>query len=61
MLDLAKSNYESDYPKTALQKDAKRIRKYLSDGKKVFLYFNNDAHGYAPRNAGELKGMFKQI
>jgi uncharacterized protein YecE (DUF72 family) len=53
-------NYASDYPKAALGKDAKRIRKYLRDGKDVFVYFNNDASGFAPKNAHELLTMLKQ-
>lgn len=47
-------NYESDYPRTSLTSDAKQIGKYMKDGKDVFIYFNNDAHGYAPKNAKEL-------
>lgn len=47
-------SYDTCYSRAALVKDAKRIRRYLKDGKDVFIYFNNDAFGYAPRNAGEL-------
>jgi uncharacterized protein YecE (DUF72 family) len=42
----------------ALKKDSKRIKGYLKDGKDVFIYFNNDAYGYAPKNAKELKNLF---
>lgn len=43
-----------------LKADALRIRKYLRQGKDVFIYFNNDVHGYAPRNALELKAILKK-
>jgi uncharacterized protein YecE (DUF72 family) len=47
-------NYNTDYSKTELKKDAKRIKNYLKEKKDVFIYFNNDAYGYAPKNAKEL-------
>jgi Uncharacterized conserved protein len=50
-------SYATCYSKTELKRDAKRIRNYLKEGKDVFIYFNNDYHGYAPRNALELKEM----
>lgn len=40
-----------------MRRDAKRIKKYLKDGKDVYVYFNNDVAGYAPRNALRLKEM----
>jgi uncharacterized protein YecE (DUF72 family) len=46
--------YDTCYSKAALKKDAKRIKGYLKDGKDVFIYFNNDAYGCAPKNAKEL-------
>jgi uncharacterized protein YecE (DUF72 family) len=52
-------SYDSCYSKGELEKDAKRIRKYLRPGRDVFIFFNNDAFGYAPRNALELKGILK--
>ncbi len=51
----AGGSYATCYSKEELKKDAKRIRNYLRNGKDVFVYFNNDYHGYAPRNALELK------
>lgn len=50
-------SYATLYSRDELKRDAKRIRNYLKDGKDVFIYFNNDYHGYAPRNALELKEM----
>ncbi len=50
-------SYATLYSKAELKRDANRIRNYLKEGKDVFIYFNNDYHGYAPRNAMELKEM----
>ena len=50
-------NYATNYATTALKKDARRIKNYVKNGKDVFVYFNNDFHGYAPRNARELTEM----
>jgi len=47
--------YATCYSNAELKRDAKRIRNYLKNRKDVFIYFNNDYHGYAPRNALELK------
>lgn len=51
------ARYACRYPKAQLEKDASRIRGYLDAGRDVFVYFNNDAHGYAPLNAQELRGI----
>jgi uncharacterized protein YecE (DUF72 family) len=48
------------YTTSQLKADALRIRKYLRQGRDVFVYFNNDALGYAPRNAQELKAILKK-
>jgi uncharacterized protein YecE (DUF72 family) len=53
-------SYATDYPKSALRKDAARIRKYLRSGKDVYICFNNDAYGYAPKNTQELMEMLKK-
>jgi uncharacterized protein YecE (DUF72 family) len=44
-----------DYPHQALSASARRIRDHLAEGRDVFAYFNNDAHGYAVRNALALR------
>ena len=49
----------ASYSVDELKADAVRIKKYLKQGKDVFVYFNNDASAYAPRNALELMGMLK--
>jgi uncharacterized protein YecE (DUF72 family) len=47
--------YNSRYSREELRRDAQIIRKHLGAGRDVFVYFNNDARGYAPKNAEELK------
>ncbi|MEW6714421.1 MAG: DUF72 domain-containing protein, partial [Nitrospirota bacterium] len=52
--------YASNYTMEQLQKDAKRIKEYMKQGKDVYMYFNNDAFGYAPKNAMELKAILEK-
>jgi uncharacterized protein YecE (DUF72 family) len=51
--------YDSCYTKDELKRDAKRIKGYANKGKKVFMYFNNDAFGYAPKNARSLIALLQ--
>jgi uncharacterized protein YecE (DUF72 family) len=44
----------SSYSTESLKNDAKCIKSCLRQKKDVFIYFNNDALGYAPKNAAEL-------
>ena len=50
----AEGSYAGRYSRKELEKDAERIRSFLKGGRDVFVYFNNDAFGYAPANAREL-------
>jgi uncharacterized protein YecE (DUF72 family) len=50
-------NYTTSYSIESLGRDAKRIKAYLRKKKDVFIYFNNDAFGFAPRNALELVSL----
>jgi uncharacterized protein YecE (DUF72 family) len=54
-------DYATEYSQGELVADAGRIRGYLEGGRDVFIYFNNDAMGYAPKNAWELKGMLESL
>ncbi len=56
----ADGEYASGYTTEQLRADAKAINKFLKDGKDVFLYFNNEAGGYAPKNARELRNILKK-
>lgn len=50
-------NYEGLYSDSNLKEDARLIRRWKKAGKEVFVYFNNDARGYAVRNAMDLRKM----
>jgi uncharacterized protein YecE (DUF72 family) len=53
-------SYASCYSTEELKADASRIKKYLRQRRDVYIYFNNDAFGYAPKNALELARMLKK-
>jgi len=52
--------YSSNYSDAQLQQDAELIKKWLKNGKDVYVYFNNDARGYAVKNALKLKELLKK-
>lgn len=52
-------DYATCYSKAELKKDARRMKNFTKEGKDVFVYFNNDAYGYAPKNAQELMEMMQ--
>lgn len=54
-----KKLYTSNYKKDELEEWAGKMRKWSKDGLSIFAYFNNDALGYAPKNASILKDMLK--
>ena len=43
--------YGSNYSDKELKAWAKKIRQFLKQGRDVYVYFNNDAYGYAVKNA----------
>jgi len=49
------SLYASNYPASFLKREPQRIRLWLAEGKDVFIYLNNDAFGYAVKNALTLR------
>jgi len=51
----SKSLYGSKYTDEELQSWAKEIKTWLKQGKNVYVYFNNDAEGYAVENARYLQ------
>jgi uncharacterized protein YecE (DUF72 family) len=53
--------YASDYSENDLQQYAERIAVWLNDGKKVWVFFNNDFHGYAVKNAERLKEILQVV
>jgi uncharacterized protein YecE (DUF72 family) len=48
-------HYGGNYAAGTLKTQARWIRHQLGDGKDIFAYFYNDLHGYAVRNAAELR------
>jgi uncharacterized protein YecE (DUF72 family) len=49
--------YTGCYLPQELEKDASFIKGQIEKGRDVFIYFNNDAFGYAIKNALELKKL----
>lgn len=49
--------YAGSYPSADLRWWADRVREWAGDGRDVFVYFNNDGHGHAVRNAEELRAL----
>lgn len=49
--------YAGSYPPDELQQWAERIAEWDGEGRDVWMYFNNDPHGHAVRNARFLKGL----
>jgi len=53
------SMYSGSYPDKELRRWAKRITEWDSEGRDVWMYFNNDPHGHAVRNALFLRGLLR--
>ena len=53
----APRRYHGSYPDPMLRADARAIRGWLGAGRDVYVYFNNDFHGHAIRNAVTLRAM----
>jgi uncharacterized protein YecE (DUF72 family) len=49
--------YAGEYPAADLTWWAQRIREWAATDKDVFVYFNNDGHGNAVRNAATLRHL----
>lgn len=52
--------YSSKYSEDELKEFKDHILKFLEEGRRVFVYFNNDVGGYAPQNAIELKKLIME-
>lgn len=53
----AGSLYAGAYSRTALRREADRIRGWLAGGRSVYVYFNNDADAHAVTDALTLKEL----
>ncbi len=49
--------YGDKYPLDELRRWAERLAAFQAEGRDVYVYFNNDAFGYAVENALELKAI----
>ncbi len=49
--------YAGSYSDEELRALAGRVMAWTAEGREVYVYFNNDLHGYAVRNALTLKGF----
>jgi len=52
--------YSSNYSKKELEELGVKIKKYLKRGLDVYCYFNNDANGFAVKNAKQLISICKE-
>ena len=52
--------YASKYPEEQLRREAHRIRYWLDRGKDVYVYFNNDANGWAVEDARSLAQALRE-
>lgn len=52
--------YASSYADAALRSWAVKARRWMSEGRDVHVYFDNDAYGCAPRNALRLIELVRQ-
>ncbi len=52
--------YGSNYSDKELKKWAGKIKKWQKQGLDIYCYFNNDAYGYAIKNAKTLREMVKK-
>jgi uncharacterized protein YecE (DUF72 family) len=51
--------YGSNYSDKELKQWAEKIRNWEQKGKTVFAYFNNDAYGYAVKNALRFRELLR--
>ncbi len=51
--------YTSNYAPDQLEKDALKIKNWLKQGLDVYIFYNNDAFGWAVQNALSLKKMLE--
>jgi uncharacterized protein YecE (DUF72 family) len=53
--------YASSYSKEQIQQDAERIKNWSARGIDVYIFYNNDALGWAVENALSLKKMIDKL
>lgn len=53
----ARERYSSNYSDKELKEELSKFKKWLKRSKGLYAYFNNDAYGYAPKNAMSLSKL----
>jgi uncharacterized protein YecE (DUF72 family) len=53
------AGHGGSYDGRALAADARAVRAWRRQGRDVYVYFNNDARGFAVRNALRLRGLLR--
>lgn len=53
----SKARYSSNYPNRELKATALKAKEWLKSRKALYVFFNNDAHGYAPKNAVSFRKL----
>ncbi|HOK08867.1 MAG TPA: DUF72 domain-containing protein [Candidatus Hydrogenedens sp.] len=53
--------YQGEYTQQQLKSEAEKIKQWVTESKEVFIFFNNDFGGYAPKNALQLIEFIKNI
>jgi len=53
------SHYSRPYDKSAIERDARAVKKWLAEGLDVFAYYNNDYNAYAVENAQALRASLE--
>jgi uncharacterized protein YecE (DUF72 family) len=56
-----RKKYQGDYPDATLRRWARRIGSWARDLKAVYVYFDNDQAGYAPKNALTLNRLLRSV
>jgi uncharacterized protein YecE (DUF72 family) len=55
------NKYQGDYSERALRTWAARIEAWRTELKQIYVYFDNDQAGFAPKNALEFKRSLKSV
>jgi len=50
--------YSGSYPKSQLQNWVKWLKDQANNARAIYVYFNNDEHAHAIKNAKQLKEQF---
>jgi uncharacterized protein YecE (DUF72 family) len=53
--------YGGSYPKRVLSEYAQKMAEIMASGKDVYAYFNNDAFGYALKDAVKLRSILAEL